>query len=325
MSDKFRWGIIGPGRIAGKFAKDLQVVPDAELAAIASRSGGHAFADKFSVPVVYDSYTALVEDPNVDAVYIATPHNFHYEQTKLCLEAGKPVLVEKPLTVNARETEDLIELSRRKGVFLMEALWTRFLPIYQTVRNWLDHGMIGEVIALQASFCFRARQDEQDRWLNPNLAGGTLLDLGIYPISAFQWVTKQNPVNVHALGTLGDTGVDISLSVNMQYPDGVLAHFVTSFEFNMKNDLLISGSDGSIHVHGMFGGATSATLDANGMETTVTEPHRSGGFEYETEEAMRCIRQGELESPLIPHADTLANMQVMDDIRAQIGLVYPFE
>lgn len=325
MADKFRWGILGPGRIAEKFARDIQVVPDAALVAIASRSGGHAFADKFSVPVVYDSYAALAEDPNVEAVYIATPHNFHYEQAKLCLEADKPVLVEKPLTVNANETRELIDLSRRKGVFLMEAMWTRFLPIYTTVRNWLDHGMIGEVIAMHANFCFRAGKDRPDRLRNPHLAGGTLLDLGIYPIAVFQWVTGQNPVNVQALGTLGDTGVDISLSVNMQYPDGVLGHFVTSFECNMKNDLLISGADGSIHVHGTFGAATTATLDANGMETTVTEPHRSSGFEYEIEEAMRCIRHGDLESPLIPHADSLANLQVMDDIRAQIGLVYPFE
>ncbi|MCB2178554.1 Gfo/Idh/MocA family oxidoreductase [bacterium] len=325
MSEPFRWGILGPGRIAEKFAKDLQVVPDAALVAVASRSGGQDFARKFSVPVVYDSYQALAEDPNIDAVYIATPHNFHYEQAKLCLEAGKPVLVEKPLTVNAKEAEALIELSQRKGVFLMEALWSRFLPVYQTVRNWLDHGMIGEVIALRASFCFRARQDEQDRWLNPNLAGGTLLDLGIYPISVFQWITGQNPVNVQALGTLGDTGVDITLSVNMQYPDGILGHFVTSFEFNMKNDLLISGAEGSIHIHGLFGAATSATLDANGMETTVTEPHRSSGFEYEIEEATRCIREGRLESSHISHAETLANIQVMDDIREQIGLIYPFE
>lgn len=323
--DTFKWGILGPGRIAEKFAQDLKVVPGTELTAVASRSGAQSFVNKFDVPVVYDTYQALAADPTINAIYIATPHRFHAQNARLCLEAGKPVLVEKPLTVNAGETEALVTLARSKGVFLMEAMWTRFLPIYQTVRHWLDTGMIGDLIAIRSSFCFRSEGDESDRWLNPELAGGTLLDLGIYPIAVSQWVTRQNPIQVQALGTLGTTGVDITLSVNMQYPDGVVASFVTSFECNMKNDLLITGTHGSIHVHGLFGAATTATLDAHGKQTTVTEPFRGGGFEYEIEEAMRCIRQGELESPHVSHADSLANMRLMDEIRAQIGLVYPFE
>ncbi len=323
--DKFRWGIIGPGRIARKFATDLQVVPEAELYAIASRSGGQAFANKFDVPVVYDQYQALVADSAVDAVYIATPNILHADNIRLSLEAGKPVLVEKPFTVNAQEAAPLFELARQKGVFLMEAFWTRYLPVYQTVRTWLDSGAVGEVVVIHGNFCFAGKQDEQDRWLNPDLAGGTLLDIGIYPIAVYQWILQQNPVKVQASATIGETGVDTTFSVQMQYPGGAMAQFFTSFEINSKGDMSIYGTNGAIHINHGFHGATMATLAANGKETSINEGFRSGGFEYQIEEAVDCIRKGLIESPRMSHADSLANMQLMDAIRAQIGLKYPFE
>lgn len=325
MSDTFKWGIIGPGRIAEKFATDIQAVPGAEVYAIASRSGGQSFARKFDVPVVYDQYQDLAEDPQVDAIYIATPHLFHFENARLCLEAGKPLLVEKPITVNAADAAALFELARSKGVFLMEALWTRYLPIFQTIRTWLESGVVGEVVAIQSSFCFKGKDDEKDRWLNPELAGGSLLDLGIYPIALSQWIMQQNPANIQALASIGKTGVDTTLSAIMQYPGGVISQFITSFEFQSQSRMSIYCTKGAIHTGNNFSTATSATLETNGKTTTINEGFRASGFEYEIEEAMDCIRQGLLESPRMSHADSLANIQLMDAIRAQIGLKYPFE
>ncbi len=325
MSQKFRWGVIGPGRIARQFAEDIQVTEDSEIAAVASRSGASQFVKEFQVPKAYNSYRALVKDPEIDAVYVATPHRFHYENTRLCLDAGKPVLCEKPITVNAVQAKDLIDRSRNRGVFLMEALWSRYLPIYGRVRQWLDSGVIGRIIAIRSSFTAKLDRNPDDRWMNPELAGGTLLDLGIYPIAVSQWVLGENPVDVRALGVLGETGVDITLSVILKYATGVVSRFITSLEFASYNPMVIHGTDGNIRLNDRFHETTSATLTIGGKETTIHEPFRNRGFEYEIEEAVRCIRQGRLESPGMSHADSLANIEVMDSIREQIGLKYPFE
>ena len=325
MTDKFRWGVIGPGRIARKFASDLKAVEGFELYAVASRTGAENFVREFDVPVEHSSYQALVDDPQVDGVYIATPHNFHFEQADLCLEAGKPVLCEKPLTVNAQQAASLIERSRKNKVFLMEALWSRYLPIYQAVRKLLDDGVIGMVLAIQSSFCFVANQDPAGRWLNPELAGGTLLDLGVYPIAISQWVIQANPVRVQSQAVLNSTGVDVLIAANLQYPSGAVSQFTSSLIHQARNDLGIHGSKGNIYLQEPFWEAARAILDIDGKETVLHEPFRSQGFEYQIEEAVRCIREGRLESPSMTHADTLSNLQVMDLIREQIGVKYPFE
>lgn len=325
MTGNFRWGIIGPGRIARQFAEDIRVVEGAELYAVASRSGAEKFIREFNIPAKYDSYQALVEDPKIDAVYIATPHNFHFENARLCLEAGKPVLCEKPLTVNARQAETLIRLAKEKQVFLMEALWTRCLPLYQTLKSLLDQQAIGQLVALHSTFCFALRGDDKERWLNPHLAGGTLLDLGVYPIAISQWLLQSNPLDFQALAILGSTGVDTLLSVNLQYPSGAISQFTTSFLYQANNELTIHGTQGSMTVRAPFWAATEGYLERNGARTALQAPLRSHGFEYEIEEAMRCIRQGRLESRAMTHADTLANLQLMDNIRKQIGVRYPFE
>jgi len=185
-----RWGIIGPGRIAHTFAKAAAVVDGAVLHAVASRDADRSrqFAGQYQIPRVYDSYEALAADPEVDAVYIATPHRYHREQALLCLEAGKAVLCEKPLTVNAAETRALIDLAHKKQVFLMEALWSRYLPIYSHVRDWLDSGLIGDVELIQSTLGFAMTRDPNDRLLKHELAGGALLDLGVYNIAMSQWV-----------------------------------------------------------------------------------------------------------------------------------------
>lgn len=323
----FRWGIIGPGRIAEEFGRGLTAVPNAVLYGVASRNEARAqaFAAKFNGQKIYTSYETMVNDPNIDAVYIATPHRFHFEQALLCLDAGKPVLCEKPLTVNAAETEALIAKAKEKNVFLMEALWTRYLPIYDQVREWLDAGIIGDIKLMVSTFGFSVPNDPDDRWFNPELAGGTLLDMGIYPIAVSQWVTGLEPQTISSQAIVGETGVDVLTAVTFQYENGIVSQFSSNFICNTLNDFTIFGTTGSIRLHPAYWATTKVTLMTDGQELTIEKPLRASGFEYQTEEAMRCIRAGLLESPKMSHADTLANMKHMDTIRAAIGVKYPFE
>ncbi|MBN1304085.1 MAG: Gfo/Idh/MocA family oxidoreductase [Anaerolineales bacterium] len=328
MADKqFHWGLIGPGRIAHNFAGGLQAIEDGQLYAVASSKLERAqeFAKRYQAPRHYDSYKALADDPRVDAIYIATPHRFHYENTLLCLEAGKPVLCEKPLTVNAAETKKLYETARRNKIFLMEALWTPYLPIWQQVRQWIDEGKIGTLELANATFGNKLARDVKDRWFNPELAGGALLDMGIYPLAMSRFIFGENPASFTAHGRLGPTGVDEFTAVTLVYESGAVAQLSTNFISTNTNDYTIHGSAGYIRIHPMFWAAETATLVTADGEFTTSRPHRASGFEYETEEAMRCIRQGLMESPLVSHEFTYSIMELMDGIRSEIGLKYPFE
>ena len=278
-----------------------------------------------SVSKTYDSYEALVNDPDVDGVYIATPHRFHFENAKLCLEAGKPVLCEKPLTVNANEARQLLELSREKNIFLMEALWSRYLPIFAQVRKWIDAGKIGDIVLITSTFGFRAERDHHDRSLNPELAGGALLDLGVYNIAVSQWVLQQNTVSFQAHARIGETGVDEFTAATLVYKNNAISQFTCNLLSQNTNDMFIYGTKGHIRLHPGFWGGDKATLKVGRKEKTVRKRLRNRGFEYEIEEAQRCIQAGMIESPGMSHADTLANMELMDAIRAEVGLKYPFE
>ena len=323
----FRWGILGPGRIAHRFAQALDEVEGAKLVAVASRSmeRARAFADTYAASAAYDSEEALASDPQVDAVYIATPHRFHHAQARLCLEAGKPVLCEKPFTVNAAQAADLIQLAQAKGLFVMEALWSRFLPVYHQVRTWLDGGEIGAIKLVSSSFCFQPERDPFDRKFNHELAGGALLDLGVYNISLSQWAIGSDPSAVYAAAQLGDTGVDELTAATLVYPHDVVAQFTCSLLFGAANDLTIYGTEGFVRIHADFWQSSRATLFAHGRVSIAELPFRRNGFEYQIEEAMRCIRGGMDESEGMTLADTLANMKTMDRIREQIGLKYSFE
>lgn len=328
-----RWGIIGPGRIAEQFARALTVVDGACLYAVASSSWQRAekFASDHGATVYYNSYQALTEDPNVDAIYIATPHRFHFQQARDCLLAGKPVLCEKPLTVNASETEQLITLSKATGLFLMEALWTRYLPIYQHVKAWLQEDKIGTVTRVTSSFGFEFPRNKEDRLLNHQLAGGALLDLGVYNLSLSQWIFAAQPESFSINGFLGDTHVDEHDEVLLSYSDGRCSDFIISLNQQLSNNLIISGSSGTISIDAMFWDAKKATLRINGESAnkaevlTVTEEFRATGFEYEIEEAVYCIQHGLTESPRMPLNDSLATMKLMDQLRSAIGLTYSFE
>ena len=327
QSNTLQWAIVGPGRIARKFASDIQVTAGGHLRAVASRDMQHArtFAAEFGADLAYDDAAALAADPSVDIVYLAPPHNAHFPIAKMLLETGKPVLCEKPITVNAKQAAELIALSRSNKTFLMEAMWTRFLPLYGRIREWLDAGRIGKPQVVTSSFCFPANYNPSSRLFDPALAGGGLLDLGVYNISISQWVLRRKPDRVQATARFAATGVDELLAATLHYRDGALAQFVCGVTTAFDNSLVIGGDKGYIRVSPNFIHGREAVLHVGDTTETITESHRGGGFEYQIEEAMRCFRNGEIESPLLPHADILATMETMDEIRAQIGLRYPLD
>jgi len=250
MEPLFRWGLLGPGAVAERFAQSLQAVNDAELAAVASRSLDRAqvFAKRFGSARAYDSYQALYEDAGIDAVYICTPHRFHYEQTKACLLAGKPVLCEKPLAINAQQGRELFALAHEQGVFLMEAMWTPLLPVYQQLKAWLIEGRIGNIVKLQSSFGFTIDRDPEYRLLNHNLAGGVLLDMGVYNVALSQWLINSERECITADGFIGETGVDEKISATINYSGGVCSQFQCSFLTQLTNDFFIIGSKGRIRL-----------------------------------------------------------------------------
>lgn len=325
--DAFRWGIVGPGRIARQFAAAIAAVPDAELVAVAGRDAARAraFAADLGIPRAYGDPAALLAAADVDAVYVATPHHAHAEWVRRCLLAGKPVLCEKPLTVNAAQAAELVALAHARGVFLMEAMWTRLLPAWQQVRQWLRAGAIGEVRVLASSFGTVLEGQPHDRWLDPAQAGGALLDIGIYNLSLSQWVLEREPERFDVAAQYASTGVDARVAATLHYAGGAVSQCVCSFEAELANDFHIGGRAGSIHVAAPFWCPPRVTLHRGGQVQTIDTPYAANGYEYEIREAMRCIRAGEPECAAISHDDTLATMRLMDAMRARIGVRYPFE
>ncbi|WP_111976724.1 Gfo/Idh/MocA family protein [Algibacillus agarilyticus] len=327
MTQKTQWGIIGPGRIAHRFAQALEAEDVGELYAVASRdvNRGKAFAQQYHAAVAYQSYADLLADPLVDVVYIATPHMFHFETAKQCIMAGKAVLVEKPMTINVKQSEALIELAREKSVFLMEGMWTLFLPIYEQVNQWLSDNKIGDVKLITSSFGFNVPKDEADRYYNPDLAGGVLLDMGIYNVATSQWFHQQDDCEITCDGLVAKTGVDEMCLVNLKYPSGTATQFVCNFNTQTINDLTIYGTKGHIRIHPMFWDTATATLQTESENVTIDKPFEVNGFEYEIKEVEACLRAGKLESSLMTHQRTLSSLKVMDTIRAKLGVVYPNE
>ncbi|NRF66036.1 Gfo/Idh/MocA family oxidoreductase [Aquincola sp. S2] len=339
MGEHFAWGLIGPGGIAQRFADAVQRLPDSRLAMVQGRDAARAAAfaaqwvreDKPSVRST-DSIAALLAEPGLDAVYIATPHAFHAAAIEQCLAAGKPVLCEKPLVTDAATAARLAALARERGVFLMEALWSRFLPAYQTVGQWLREQAIGPLRAIQSSFCFHTPFDATSRAHDPAQAGGALLDIGVYNLSLTRWALQQAGIDVdeaptlHARALKGPTGVDQRLAVMLGFADGIAAQFVCGFDGSADNGMRIFGRDGVITLPEHFWEARRALLQRSGESPTVIDaPFGINGFEYEVIEAMRCIRAGAIESPLMPLDETIATLRWMDALRAQIGVRYPFE
>lgn len=327
MGTSFKWGIIGPGYIAHQFAKGINVLDDTEIDAVASRSieRANAFGDEYGIKRRYERYAELAEDPAIDAIYVATPHPFHREHSVLCLKAGKPVLCEKPLTVNAHQAAELIHVARSKGIFLMEGMWTRFLPIYKTVREWLSQGVIGDVRMLKADFGFRVLWRPEDRHINLQLAGGALLDVGVYELALASMVFQRPPQKIQSMSHIGSTGVDEQSAMLLGYDLGQLAVFSVAVSTSTPHDAWICGTEGSIHIPD-FWRATRATLSlANGRQKTVERPFDSTGFQFEAAEVVKCVREGKRESEVMPLDESLKILTTLDRVRGQCGVEYPIE
>ncbi len=328
MSDTISWGILATGAIAHKFADALAVVPDAELSAVGSRAQhtADAFGDEFAIPRRHDTYQALAEDPEVDAIYVSSPHPMHHDHTQLCLNAGKPVLCEKPFALNAREAESMIQCARDRGLFLMEAMWTRYLPAIVQVRQWLADDAIGDVRLVMADFGFRANFNPEGRLLNPELGGGALLDIGVYIVSLASMVYGREPVEITALADIGSTGVDEQTTMAFRYDTGAMAALSCAVRTDTPRKASILGTEGSIHIPTPFYDSETVVLNVSGEEPVVVAPDRvENGFKYEIEEVGRCLREGLKESPSLPLDETLAIVRILDAVRAEIGLKYPGE
>jgi dihydrodiol dehydrogenase / D-xylose 1-dehydrogenase (NADP) len=327
MKNQINWGIMATGWIAHKFVSDLKLLEDANLTAVGSRDEASAreFASQYGFKKAYGSYEALVADPDVDVIYIATPHPMHHDNALLCLKAGKAVLCEKPFCMNVRETKEVIDYARKADIFLMEAMWTRYIPAIAKVREWIDSGRIGEVLCLKADFGYRSELNPESRLFNPALGGGALLDVGIYPVSFASMIFKSQPQSVHTAAAIGQTGVDEQFGALFTYEGGKMANLMGALRTDMGADAWILGSEGKIFIPDFFY-AKEATLLVKGKEPEHLVTKAEGtGYQYEAIEVMRCLREGLKESPLMSLDETLAIMVTMDGIRKMWGLKYPQE
>jgi predicted dehydrogenase len=321
-----RWGILATGKIAHAFAQDLVLEPGCEVVAVGSRSqaSADAFGDEFGLRRRHASYQALVEDPDVDVVYVATPHTGHHAAALLAINAGKAVLVEKPFAMDAAQAREMIDAARERGTFLMEAMWTRFLPHIRRVREILAAGTLGDVVYLTAEHGQWFAEDPRFRLFAPELGGGALLDLGIYPVS-FASLMLGDPARITAVSDAAFTGVDATTSMIFQYDSGAHAVLTTTLRAASGNPAAIYGTAARIEIDGWFYTPTTFRVIARGGEELerFDQPYEGRGQRGEAAEVGRCLRAGMLESPLMPLGETYTIMQTMDEIRRQIGLAYP--
>lgn len=321
-----RWGILATGTIAKAFVTDLHASGAGVAVACGSRTieGARSFAAAHGIPKAYGSYGELARDPEVEAVYVATPHNFHLNDALACLRHKKAVLCEKPLTLNAGQAETLFAAAEENGVFLMEALWTYFLPAQVQARRWWTEGAIGEVKLIQADFGFRATYNPQGRLFSPALAGGALLDVGVYALSMAQAVAGNKTPRIKASALMTDTGVDETTSVLLDWHSGVRAHLSCSIGHQLPNQARIYGTKGTITIPD-FWMTRSAILETPEGRTVFEDRRTTQGYDFEARAVAEAIRTGTREHPLVSKAFSLRLASTMDAVRKQIALVYPGE
>lgn len=325
-----RWGIMAPGRIAHAFARAVDVGTDSRVVAVGSRSRerAQAFADAHGVPAAYGSYEEVAADPDVDAVYIASPHSGHLEHALIAIEGGKAVLVEKPFTRNAAEARQVFDAAAAKGVFAMEAMWSRCLPQYDVVRQAVASGLLGEIVSVSADHGQPLYPDGPQRLADPALAGGALLDLGVYPL-AFADLVLGGFESITAAGTLTELGVDSTASILVTGPTGASGLIATTMLAHTPCLATVVGTKASILLGPTFYQPTSMRLmSRQGEGVDVRDeslPPHVHGFSYEAAEVAWCLAEGRDESHQVPRAATLRVMEAMDEVRRQLGVVYPGE
>ncbi len=325
MTDEpLRWGIAATGKIAASMCEALAGVPDATITAVGSRSreSAAAFAARFAVPHAHGSYEELFADPDVDVVYIASPHSHHRDMTIAALEAGKHVLCEKPLAVNAAQAREMVDAARRNDRFLMEAMWTWFIPAVVDIRQRVLDGEIGDVKMIEADFGIPV-DDPDGRHRRIDLAGGAMLDVGIYPVTFARFIAG-DPVDAKVSGILGETGVDATVGGVVRYASGALCVFHTSLDMMTSLDASIYGTLGRIDVDAPFWYPSGFTVRLTGQEPVHVDM-ANHGLAHEAAHVIERIRGGHRESDVISLATSVSTMELLDDIRAQLGVVYPEE
>ena len=324
-----RWGIIAPGGIANKFAEAVSQFTAGQVVAVSSRDEGRArsFAERHGIPRAYAGHDALGADPEVDAVYVASPHSAHRDHAVAMARAGKHVLIEKALARNLVEVNEIFDSARGAGVFAMEAMWTRHLPHIAAVRRWIADGRIGEVVTVVADHGQSLDLGPDHRLKAPELAGGALLDLGVYPV-AFVVDLLGAPTSVHAAGHRTETGVDASVALTLGYPDPVFAQASCTLKVKTPTTAVVCGTGGRIELDGDFYGGTVARRLAPGKVREVVEEFDgrvANGFQFEIAEVARCVADGRVESERMRWDDSRAVMSVLDEARRQMGVRYPGE
>ena len=316
MNKTYKWGILGAARIAGKFAEGLKILPNAERYAIASRSQerAEAFKEKHGFEKAFGSYEEMLADPELDIVYIATTNNLHFEHTMLCLEAGKAVLCEKPFASNLSQVEQMVSKAREKNVFLMEALWSRFIPSMIQFKELVENGAIKRPLLLQCDFGFISAFDPYNRIYDLALGGGSIPDIGIYPIFTAIYLFGK-PESIEVMSVPAPTGADWTSSVLFKHKKKEISMLTSSFEMILNNEARVYGEGGYLKLHSMFHMPTRLTLRTNdGRETEIPLNLSGNGYNYEAAEVMDCLDKGLIESPGLPHAFSIELMQVLDEV-----------
>ena len=325
--EKIRWGILGCGRIARKFASDLKLVTDAELIAVGSRSRESAdnFVKEYPAPHIHESYEALAMNPKVDVIYIATPHTLHHENVLLCLRFNKPILCEKPFSINSRQAREMIAIAREKKIFLMEAVWTKFMPHYQLVMQMVKDGKLGPIQNVLVNFGFAPTPPVPKRLFDPALGGGSLLDIGIYNLFIALSVLGK-PDTIEASITPTPDGIDKQCAILLKYNNGSMAQLFSSLTTNLATEADISGPEGRIRLTSRFYEPSTTIEYYTGRTDTLQilpyskEP--GWGYHYEIRHVNECLRKGLTESPVMSFADTLLMMETMDEVRRITGIKY---
>lgn len=324
-----KWGILATGTIANKFASTVAAMPQQEesLAAVGSRNLEKAqqFAQTHHIPRAYGSYQELCADPQVEAVYISTPNNLHYENARLCLESGKHVLCEKPFTITAGEARALYKLAEEKGLFIMEAFWIRFLPVLERMQEIIKAGEIGDVKYIRCDHGFIAKGARKDRKFDSGLGGGALLDIGIYNLGFLHMVTGCPPVHFHSSVSISEYGTDDFSTIALEYPGGITATATTSIGMAMPREAVIFGTRGSVYLpdYQMAQSMTVRPYDKDSYKVEI--PFEVNGFEYQIREVSRCVAAHMCTSDRLKAGDTLAVLQLMDDIRASWDMRFDCE
>ena len=320
-----RWGIIAPGRIAHKFASDFSLIHNHSITSVASTNieRARAFADKYKLSSFYGDYREMLVKEKLDIVYIASPHSFHFEQAKMCLDLGISVLCEKPVTIHSGQLKQLLTLAAEKRLFFMEALWTVFLPTYTQIFEKINNGDIGSIIGVKADFGFHMPFDQDSRLFNPSLGGGSLLDIGIYPL-LLATLCLGYPDEIKALASLTELKVDDEMIAILNYNKRGLAQIQSTIRANTTTEAFIFGDNGSIWVPNRWIDSQKFhLLKSDGQEELIHSPWDGFGYQFQISAVEKCLAQGLSECPLVPHSLSIQLMNQMDEIRKQTGIVYP--